>query len=559
MINWVNGGGPTTAGVRVSKTTAMSFDAVYSCVKIIAETCAILPRHVVKVLDRGKERLVGHPVARLIAINPNPDMTAQTYWETIVGHAALGGDGYAQILKSGNPRGYPTQLRLLDPDRMTVERENHTETGRILYQYQPQGVAKVTLLEDQVFHLTGFGNDGLNGFSPIEFHRQTIGAALANIEHSGSFYGRGAMPSGVLEYEGHFKDKQKMQEFLKEWNDNHQGSGNAYGTALLQQGITYKPMTMSARDAQTVEMFKLNVRQIARIYRMPLHKIADMDAATNNNIEQEAIEFVQDTIMPWLERIAQEIKRKLFLPGDDALFVEHVIEKLLRADIETRYKAYALALQNGFKTPNEVRALEDDNPKPGGDDLIVQAQMEPLDQISEEKDPGQNINVDSGGNGGSDDDDDDDRMALLAESYRGLFEDAYGRIVRVETDRLRAAAKREADFGGWLERFYADQKRHVRSVMDSIVRSAGSGLLVAKTGRPASGEAMDQLEAYASELADRHTQLGYSATSQASSRGGDVLAAVEAVCAGWSDRAARLAEQEVRLLSAAVAKLVELN
>lgn len=558
LVEALGGGGKTVSGVTVNEKTAMGCATVFACNKIIGETCAMLPIHVFEHLKRGKKRLRKHPIARLVGESPNDDMIPQVFWETVVGHAASTGGGFAEILPTGEgSRGYPAAMEVRTPDRMTVKRVRAKDGQmKVEYRYQPEyGGAPYAIPPESVFHLVGFGYDGVRGYSPIDLHRQMIGLSMSAVQHNAAFFGRGAHPGGAIEYPNKFKSIEAQRDFRRDWNRVHQGSENAYETAILPDGMKYHPFGVSAKDAQTVELLGLTVDQIAQIYRMPLHKLQKMDQATYNNIENKSLEFKSDTIMPWLRRIVQEIKRKLFLPTDEDLFVEHILEELLRGDILTRYQAYQIAITNGWKSQNDVRELENDNPVPGGDTYRVQAQMTPLDQIGEEPKESPKPKAAPGG----EDDDDDDRMALVAESYRGLFEDAYSRILRVEMDRLRAAAKREGDFAAWLERFYEEQKRHVRGVMGAAVDAAGGAMYALRAGRPAGREALQQLGDYAAELADRHTQLGYAAAYQAASRGGSILEAVEAVCEGWKGRPAQLAEQEVRLLSAAVAKLVELN
>jgi hypothetical protein len=323
--------------------------------------------------------------------------------------------------------------------------------------------------------------------------------------------------------------------------------------------MKYHPLTVSARDAQTVELLQLTSVQIARLFRMPLHKIQNMEAATYTNIEHQAIEFVQDAIMPWLRRIVQEVKRKL-LPLDDDLFVEHIIEELLRGDTVSRYQAHQIAIQNGWQSPNDTRELENKNPIPDGDQYMVQAQMTPLDQIGQEPEPEPEPESEPEAPADTNEEDDDERMALIAESHRGLFEDSYRRVLRIEVDRVKAAAKREIDFVRWAEGFYREHRAHVRAVMGAAVDAAGGAMYALRAGRPAGTEALRRFGDYTAELADRHAQLGYSAAYQAASRGGTVLEAVETVCGEWGNgRAAQLAEQEVRLLSAAVVKMVGSN
>jgi HK97 family phage portal protein len=557
FIEWLGGGGATVAGVTVNKKTALGYDALFSCLKIISETCAMLPFPVYRSLPR----LYDHPIAKLIGETPNPDMTPITFWGTMVGHAASYGNGYAE-LKGGaqkfDPAMYPDSLELLTPDRMEVKRD--LQSREIIYDYTDEGnAAPRSIPSSRIFHLVGFGFDGVVGYSPIELHRQTIGLALAAIEHNAAFFGRGAHPSGVLEYPGVTRDLDKLKKVREDWDRIYSGADNTGRTAVLQGDMKYHPLTVSARDAQTVELLQLTSVQIARLFRMPLHKIQNMEAATYTNIEHQAIEFVQDAIMPWLRRIVQEVKRKL-LPLDDDLFVEHIIEELLRGDTVSRYQAHQIAIQNGWQSPNDTRELENKNPIPDGDQYMVQAQMTPLDQIGQEPEPEPEPESEPEAPADTNEEDDDERMALIAESHRGLFEDSYRRVLRIEVDRVKAAAKREIDFVRWAEGFYREHRAHVRAVMGAAVDAAGGAMYALRAGRPAGTEALRRFGDYTAELADRHAQLGYSAAYQAASRGGTVLEAVETVCGEWGNgRAAQLAEQEVRLLSAAVVKMVGSN
>ena len=131
--------------------------------------------------------------------------------------------------------------------------------------------------------------------------------------------------------------------------------------------MKWNKISMSPEDAQLLESRKFTVEDVARFFRMPLHKIQSMDKATFSNIEQQAIEFVTDTIRPWLVRFEQEFWMKLIPEAEkDSLYTKFMVEGLLRGDIKTRYEAYQIAKSNGIMNADEIREKEDMNEMPNG-------------------------------------------------------------------------------------------------------------------------------------------------------------------------------------------------
>ena len=242
--NSLNGGaysfffGSTTSGKAVNERSAMQMTAVYACVRILSEAIASLPLHVYRYNDAGgKEKALSHPLYRILHDEPNPEMSAFSFRETLMTHLLLWGNGYAQVVRNG--RGEVMALYPLMPDRMTVDRDTQ---GNIFYEYARAdgdvrtmgGKSTVRVAPLDVLHIPGLGFDGLVGYSPIAMAKNAIGMGLACDEYGASFYQNGAQPGGVLEHPGVVKDPKRVRE---SWNAIYQGSANAHRVAVLEEGV----------------------------------------------------------------------------------------------------------------------------------------------------------------------------------------------------------------------------------------------------------------------------------------------------------------------------------
>ena len=365
--------GSTTSGKAVNERTAMQTTAVYACVRILAETIASLPLHTYRYTDCGKEKAIYHPLYRLLHNEPNPEMTSFVFRETLMSHLLLWGNAYAQIIRDG--RGVVLALYPLLPDRMTVDR---AVNGEIYYQYQ-KDTGAVILRREEVLHIPGLGFDGLIGYSPIAMAKNAIGMAIATEEYGARFFANGANPGGVLEHPGVVKDPKRVRD---SWNALFQGSSNAHRVAVLEEGMTFKTIGIPPDQAQFLETRKFQTEEICRIFRIPPHLVADLSKATFSNIEHQSISFVVHTIRPWLVRLEQAINKSLLSKADTSeYFVSFVVEGLLRGDYASRMQGYAVGIQNGFLSPNDVSSLENLNRIENGDVYAVNGNMVRLEDI----------------------------------------------------------------------------------------------------------------------------------------------------------------------------------
>ncbi len=365
--------GSTTSGKTVNERTAMQTTAVYACVRILAETIASLPLHTYKYTDKGKEKAVEHPLYYLLHNEPNPEMTSFVFRETLMSHLLLWGNAYAQIIRDG--RGNVLALYPLMPDQMAVDR---TTRGDIYYIYTKEGQA-YPLRSDEVLHIPGLGFDGLIGYSPIAMAKNAIGMAIATEEYGSKLFANGANPGGVLEHPGIVKDPGRIRD---SWNSVYQGSSNAHRVAVLEEGLSFKPIAIPPDQAQFLETRKFQISEIARIFRIPNHMIGDLERATFSNIENQSLEYVKYTLDPWVIRWEMSLQKALLSESEKGkYFIKYNVEGLLRGDYKSRMDGYAIGIQNGFLSPNDVRSLENMNTIENGDIYAMNGNMLKLEDV----------------------------------------------------------------------------------------------------------------------------------------------------------------------------------
>ena len=374
--------GRSISGKTVNEITALQISAVFACCKILAESVACLPLHVYQREGNNKTLATQHPLYRILHDAANEEMTAYSFKETLMLHLLTNGNAYAQIFldRLGRVRGlYPLQS-----SRMRVERD---DKGKRIYKYRPstgenehmKTSEEVTFQNFEILHIPALGFDGLSGYSPIAMARNAIGVAMACEEFGAKFFENGARPSGILKVPHVLKDPQKLSE---SWQAAY-GGANSGKTAVLEEGVEYQQLSVNQSDAQFLETRKFQIAEIARIFRVPLHMLNELDRATFSNITQQSLEFITYTLTPYLVRLEQSFNKALFSPSEcERYFVKFNVDGFLRGDYETRMRGYSAALQSGILSVNEVRSLEDLNSIPaeaGGDYHLVNGNLAKLE------------------------------------------------------------------------------------------------------------------------------------------------------------------------------------
>ena len=356
--------GKASSGEQVDEKSAMQIATVYACVRLLAESVAQLPLHLYRYTDSGsgKEMAADHPVYSIIHRQPNPEMTSFTWRETMMVHLLLWGNSYSQIIRDGK-NGILSIYPLL-PENVEVDRDEHGDIYYIYHAYTDEAPGEknkdIIFRREEVLHVPGLGFNGLVGFSPIAMMKNALGSTLAVEKYGSAFFKNGAQPSGVLEHPGVLKNPEKIRQ---NWTDVYGGANNAHKVCVLEEGMSYKAISLPPEDSQFLSTRQFGVEEICRIFRVPPHMVQDLQRATFNNIEHMAIEFVMHTLMPWLIRIEQAIIKDVLVDEEkDQLFPKFNVDGLMRGDYKSRMEGYAVAITNGIMSVNDVRKLENLDP-----------------------------------------------------------------------------------------------------------------------------------------------------------------------------------------------------
>lgn len=386
--DWLLGAGwsvPTLTGVHIDQQTAMSCAAVMACVTIKSEDLAKLTPSLFKLRTdtRGGRDVVAyeqHPVAKLLE-EPNDYQTWFEFASMMQAAKELRGNAYAAIVRNG--RGDPVYLVPLNPDWVSLWQ---SPDGSLFYMVTRVGLHMMAMLKNQpllipardILHIKGLSSNGLLGMSRISVCREALGLSLAQEKQAAMWMGSGAKPSGVLQTDAKLTPD-AAKRMAQDWMDVHAGILNSGKIAVLEQGLKWTQLQMTAQDIEFIASRKFQLEEIARIFRVPLYMIGEMSRSTGSTLTQLSQEYVNYTIsselVPWAQRW-----RKTFDLRKDGMIIDFDMSVLLKGDMVSRYGANRLALQ-GWKTVNEIRVAEGDNPvdDPTADQIFRPANMAPLD------------------------------------------------------------------------------------------------------------------------------------------------------------------------------------
>ena len=360
---------------RVTEEKALGIDAVFACVNLYARTLASMPLLLYEKTPDGKRRAVNHPLYRLLHNEPNPNMTSHNFRKIMEASLKLWGNAYAWIEFDNSWR--VKYLWPLLPGNVFPQRS--LQTGELFYDAVLYNGESRRFRAYEMVHIPGLGFDGISGRSPVRQFAETMGFNLDIKSYGRKFFKNGARPSGVLQHPGSLSEEaQKRLE--NKFDKRYSGIENTGKTILLEEGMTYHQIGVPPEEAQFIESRKYSVEEIARIYGVPPHMIGDLEHATFSNIESQDINFAKHSIVPECVNWEQELMRKLLNDDEQARYeIEFNMEGLVRGDMESRYRAYAIGRQWGFLTADDIRAKENMSNVDGGGITYV-----PLNMISSE-------------------------------------------------------------------------------------------------------------------------------------------------------------------------------
>jgi HK97 family phage portal protein len=361
------------------------------------------------------------------------------------------GNAYAEI--EVNNSGVPVGLWPLLPDRTSVERVN----GVRQYLTEMPNGQRIRLASDRVLHVPGLSFDGLRGYSPIQLAKSALGLTAATEQFGAGFFGRGASPAGVLEHPKGLSPE-AVKRLRESWDALQGGLSNSHRIAILEDGMTWKTTTIPPEHAQFLETRKFQVSEIARMFRVPPHMLADLEGgASYASVEQMSLDFVTYTLRPWLVRWEQAFNHALFPEHERSeFFAEHLVDGLLRGDIQSRYGAYAIARQWGWLSADDIRELENQNPLPDDQGSLY---LVPLNMVSADK-AGEPVEPTPAPAAPAPDA--DDRAALP------LYRDVGERLTRRLVEQLRRAHRKHPDAEGWADAVDAIFRDHADALARAV-------------------------------------------------------------------------------------------
>lgn len=377
----IQSGSPSTyeepAAVTVTEDTAMQTSAVWACVKLLAETVASLPVNVYRKTPTGRVIDDSFWFAKLMKRKPNRYQTRVEFFETLMLNLALHGNAYCKIVRAGG------SIRSLLPIMSSQVEPALLADGSVVYSYSTDGGIEVYASES-IWHIKLYGN-GIIGKSPLAFGRNMIGIAQAAEKATTKVYTNGGKRSGVLSLDKLLTPEQRNAVRA---NFSTLTTGTSDRLLVLENGMKFEPISMSPQDIELLASRKFQIEEICRWFGVPSVLVNDTSGSTSwgSGIEQLVSGFYKLNLRPYLERIENSVSCNLFSEREaDEYEFEFDFEGLLRSDLKSRLEAYRTAVAGTIMTPNEVRQLEGLPTITGGDVLLSQVNMAPIDKLGSQQ------------------------------------------------------------------------------------------------------------------------------------------------------------------------------
>ncbi len=354
---------------------AITLTSVWCAIRLLSESVSSLPCSVYTKQPNGdKIEDSNNRIYNLIKYRPNNYQNKITFFEYIMMSICTSGNSYVQILRDGS--GKPIQLIPISPDDVTVV----INEGELFYQTDGAGVLDAA----DMLHFKTLTDNGIDGISPIDQCKNALNWGLSVEEFGSTFFKNGAKPSSVLATDRALSE-QAIERLKNSFSNTYSQLKNSNSTIILEEGLTFKPISISPEQAQFLSSRQFSIEEVARIFNVPPHMLKDLSKSSFNNIEMQSQEFVTYTLMPYLTRIENEMNYKLFRTNEiGKTFIEFNVNGLLRGDVKTRNEAYKTAITNGYMSINEVRQKENLNSIEGGDKHFMQMNMTTIEKIGED-------------------------------------------------------------------------------------------------------------------------------------------------------------------------------
>lgn len=380
LLQLFGGNSFTSAGESVTPDNARECPEVDACIGLNQDTIATVP---LDLFERKSEdervRAAGHPLHDLMHDAPNSWQSSAEFRAMMEGYRETHGNAYARIIPGKS--GFPVSLEPRHPREFYP----YLTPAGVAYRWTPPDSTQRTLLQHEVLHLRDTPSDAVNlarGQSRVTRHKETIGRALATGRYISLFFKNNATPKIAIDVPGNLLDNQ-VEELRNQYMRLH-GSENLGKPVIQHSGMKVNAIGVDNDEAQVVPIYEQATAQIARIWAVPLHLIGEMSKSTSwgTGIEQQSIGFVQYYMRAKFVAWEQALNLSMMSSSTRKRFYfEFNIDALLRGDFKTRMEGYALMIQWGLSTPNEIRRLMNLPPIAGGDERLTPLNMVPATRI----------------------------------------------------------------------------------------------------------------------------------------------------------------------------------
>jgi len=372
---------------------ALKEATVFACIRILADAVGKLPTKVYR-NQEGRQKIADHYLNPLLKIRPNPWMSARDFFKSLEVQRNIYGNSYAwlEFATRGRNAGRVTGIYPLDSTRVKIYVDDIgllPHKGKLWYVYTDNRGNEYRIAPDEMLHFKGLTADGIVGMTPLERLKNTVENAGAASKYLNNSFKTGLQTKGIIHYVGDL-NPEAQRVFREKFEQMASGLKNANRVSLLPIGYQFQPLSLKLTDAQFLENTQLTIKQIAAAFGIKNHQINDLARATHTNVEHQQREFYVDTLMDILTGYEQEMTYKLFTEKElgNGYYLKFNVNAILRADPKTRYEGYRIAIQSGFLTANEVRALEELEAKEGGDKLLINGNMMPIERAGEQYEKG---------------------------------------------------------------------------------------------------------------------------------------------------------------------------
>lgn len=433
-------GSESASGERINETSALTLSAVWAATRFLTSKLAGLPCILYQEQDDGdRERAVDDPLYTLLKDSPCPGYDAFLWWETQFNFLINWGNAYAEIDRT--PFGDPAALWPIHPYRLRID---NTQRPPSFFIRNDDGSEYPVSREDLLIFVGPLSEDGIAGKGVIRQARESIGLGMATEKYGARFFGNDARPGGLLIHPKTLSQEAK-ENIRTGWKRMFSGD-KARSVAVLAEDMKYQQLGIPPEDGQFLETRQFNVTDVARWYGLPPHCIGDLTRATFSNIEEQNINVVVDSLMPWCIRVEKAVKAQLLPRGTTDRYWEFLADALLRGNAKAAAEGMQIQITNGVRTINECRRalnlprIEGD----AGDAHWIPVNVQPVERALNPPEPAP---VNQPGkptmpkDDSEDDDSPDDESEGNSKALSTLWQREWQRLGLVEAKELRRLAK----------------------------------------------------------------------------------------------------------------------